>query len=83
MTDQFPAPEGDKGGNKFFIRVTQTSSGIKLHSFWDGLILGSDKFQSVRNKATELRNRPGFKREDFTEQLAVRPFNDWAIAPIP
>ena len=79
MTDQFPAPDGDEGGNKFFIRVTPNTSGIKLHSFWDGLILDSDGFQSVRNEATELRNRPGFKREDFAEQLTVKPFNEWAL----
>lgn len=80
VTEQYPAPLGDKGGNLFFIRATSDGSGIKLHSFWDGLVLGSKRFQSVRNKATELRNRPGFKREDYAEQLAVKPFNDWAAA---
>jgi hypothetical protein len=78
VTEQFPEPEGDRGGTRFYIRVTPSNKTISLHQLWDGLILGSDKFQTVRNKATELRNRPGFKREDFAEQLAVKPFNDWA-----
>ncbi len=83
ITEQYPLPKGDEGGNKFFIRVTPNSSGINLHSFWDGLIIGSDRFQSVRNKATEFRNRAGLEREDFSEQLTVKPFNDWVLQRTP
>ncbi|MGB6067642.1 MAG: S1/P1 nuclease [Desulfomonilaceae bacterium] len=79
VTDQFPEPEGDRGGTRFYIRVTSSGKTISLHKLWDGLIIGSDKFQAVRNETTELQNRPGFKREDFAEQLAVKLFNDWAV----
>ncbi|MGO9568743.1 MAG: S1/P1 nuclease [Desulfomonilaceae bacterium] len=79
VTDQFPEPEGDRGGTRFYIRVTSSGKTMSLHGLWDGLIIGSDKFQAVRNEATDLRNRPGFKREDFAEQLAVKLFNDWAV----
>jgi len=79
VTNQFPEPEGDRGGTRFYIRVKPNSKTISLHQLWDGLILGSDKFQAVRNEATALRNKPDFKRENFTEQLAVKPFTDWAL----
>jgi hypothetical protein len=48
-------PQGDRGGNLFFIRATATSQPINLHSFWDGLILGSDDVRGVMNRATALR----------------------------
>jgi hypothetical protein len=79
VTEQFPEPEGDRGGTRFYVRVTPSSSTISLHKLWDGLILGSDKFQSVRNKATSLRNKPDMKRDNFAEQLGVQSFNDWAV----
>lgn len=80
VTDQFPEPGGDRGGTRFCIRVKPSSKTISLHQFWDGLILGSDRFQTVRNEAMKLRNMSGLKREDFSEELAVQPFNDWAVA---
>jgi hypothetical protein len=80
VTQQFPQPGGDRGGTRFYIRVTPSRSTISLHQFWDGLILGSNRFQSVRNEATALRNRPDMKRDNFAEQLAFPSFNDWAVA---
>ncbi len=79
VTQQFPAPEGDRGGTRFYIRELLGRSTISLHQLWDGLILGSDRFQSVRNAATLLSNRPDVKRAAFTSQLAVNEFNDWAL----
>jgi hypothetical protein len=79
VSEQFPEPDGDRGGTRFYIRVTPGSSTISLHQLWDGLILGSDKFQTVRNEATTLRNRPDLKRDNLAERLAVQPFNDWAV----
>ncbi len=80
VTKQFPEPEGDRGGTRFYIRVWPNASTISLHKFWDDLILGSGKFQGARNKASKLRNNPALKRENFAEQLAVSSFNDWATA---
>jgi hypothetical protein len=34
-------PNGDKGGNLVYIRAKEGNKPIKLHFFWDGLILGS------------------------------------------
>jgi hypothetical protein len=65
FTTQFP--KGDRGGNKFLIRAKEGASSITLHQYWDDLIIGSDRFQSVRNKATELRNRPELAKDKLHE----------------
>lgn len=45
ITSNLPAPEGDRGGNKFFIfqnaEQKQAKKTTKLHGFWDGR-LGTD-----------------------------------------
>ena len=46
FTTQFPVPEGDRGGTRFYIRVTPANRTISLHEFWDDLILGSERFQN-------------------------------------
>ncbi|MBI4962475.1 MAG: S1/P1 nuclease [Desulfomonile tiedjei] len=79
VTDQFPLPEGDRGGTRFYIRVTPDSSTISLHQLWDGLILGSDRLKAVKDEATLLRNKPDLKRDKFADELAVKSFSDWAV----
>lgn len=69
-------PKGDKGGNKFYIRAKAGASGITLHEYWDNLIIGSDRFQSVRNRATELRLRPEFAKDKLKE-LKEPTFEKW------
>ncbi|HRH40111.1 MAG TPA: S1/P1 nuclease [Pyrinomonadaceae bacterium] len=56
-TTVFQKPGGDQGGNLFFIKAAEDRSTINLHSFWDGAITGSDKFGTIRNIATEIRNK--------------------------
>jgi hypothetical protein len=34
----------------------------------------------VQNKSIKLRNEPDLKRDNFADQLAVKSFNDWAVA---
>jgi S1/P1 Nuclease len=77
FTTQFPAPEGDRGGTRFYIRVRPTTSTMSLHEFWDDLILGSERFQSVRNRATELRLQPEHARAQLPE-LQDTSFAHWA-----
>ena len=36
VNDIYPAPEGDRGGNEFFVKVSESGSPRKLHSLWDG-----------------------------------------------
>jgi hypothetical protein len=82
FTEQFQKDEqgklvGDRGGTLFFIRAREDGGVISLHYFWDGLLLGSDRFQAVRNRATELWLRADFARSKLTE-LSVTDFEKWA-----
>lgn len=66
-------PEGDRGGNRFYIRVKPGNRPISLHKYWDDLLVGSARFRNVRNRATELRLRPEFAREKLTELADTQP----------
>ncbi len=48
---------GDRGGNEFFVRVSEGSRTVRLHALWDNLLIGTDRFRDVRNRATLLRAR--------------------------
>ena len=76
FTHDFLPPEGDRGGNEVFVKATDDSHTINLHSFWDGLLLGSDRFQSVRNRALGLIGRPDMTRTKFP-QLSSTMVKDW------
>lgn len=71
-------PEGDKGGTQSYIRAEAGGSPISLHSLWDGLVLGSDRFQPVRTTAIELVNRPDLQRGQFTAALKETSPEKWA-----
>jgi hypothetical protein len=77
FTTQFPPPEGDRGGTRFYIRAREGAHTISLHTFWDDLILGSERFQSVRNTATALRLQPDHARAQLPE-LTETQFEQWA-----
>jgi hypothetical protein len=51
FTDAYPG--GDRGGNEFF--VMPPSRGIKLHSFWDGLLGTSAKMRPQVSYAIQLQ----------------------------
>jgi hypothetical protein len=70
---------GDRGGTRFYIRARDGSAPIDLHYFWDGLILGRDRFRDVNNRAVELRKRDEFARAKLSE-LEVTDFEKWALA---
>lgn len=76
VSTQFPLPEGDRGGTRFFIRAKEGASTISLHKYWDDLILGSDRFQSVRNQAILLRQNENYQR-DFFPELTETSFEKW------
>ncbi|MBE8988033.1 S1/P1 nuclease [Nostoc sp. LEGE 12450] len=75
ITNQYPEPEGDRGGTRFYIRVKPDSQTISLHKFWDDLILGSENFQTVRNTATKIR--ADYQRSKLPE-LRETKFDNWA-----
>lgn len=70
-------PQGDRGGNLFYVRAKADGGPIGLHQFWDGLVVGTSRFQTARNKAIQLRNRDEFARERLTERTETR-FDKWA-----
>jgi hypothetical protein len=70
-------PNGDKGGNDFKIMPEEGAKIINLHSFWDGIIIGSDNFQQVKNEAIRIRNNANLQRKNLAE-LKDPDFTNWA-----
>jgi hypothetical protein len=70
-------PTGDRGGTRFYIRVREGNAAINLHQFWDDLIIGSDRFTGIKNRAVLLRLRPDLARANLGE-LAEKKFVRWA-----
>lgn len=74
-SSEFPA--GDRGGNAFEVIASEGGRTIYLHTFWDGLIIGSENFQQVKNQAILIRNNPALQRNRLSE-LKVKDFSYWA-----
>lgn len=78
INDEFPAPNGDRGGNLVFIRPE--TKGIKLHSFWDGL-LGNSKlasaFEDVANRATKIEH--DHPQNSFPQSEVTASVHKWAL----
>lgn len=70
-------PEGDRGGNRFWVKVTPDGKPINLHYFWDGLLTTTDTFRDAKNVAAELRLRPKFARDKLPELKQHPAFDDW------
>jgi hypothetical protein len=64
-------PSGDKGGNGFYVRVSEGRAVIDMHSLWDGLLGSSQTYRATGNAAIELRRRPDFARAKLTELKAT------------
>ena len=70
-------PDGDRGGTRFYVLDQPLGAVVSLHTLWDNLIIGTDRFADVRDKANELRStypRPeaappesGYEPEDESE----------------
>ena len=68
-------PDGDKGGNDFYIRPN--SRGIKLHALWDGLLGTSSKPETDLNYAAEIeREHP---KQSLKELSKARKPKDWSL----
>jgi hypothetical protein len=77
FTTDYPAPEGDQGGTRFYIRAKEGADTISLHRLWDDFVIGSENITDVRNRATELALQPEFARSSFAE-LPAANVRDWA-----
>jgi len=68
-------PDGDRGGNRIFVRPDPESSPIRLHAFWDDAAGNMDEPHSVMRLARDLELRvQRFELKD----LERRPFTDEA-----
>lgn len=68
-------PNGDKGGNNFYVKPG--SRGIKLHSFWDGLLGTSAKANSQHGYAIEIQRQ--FPRKSLKELRKATTPRDWSL----
>jgi hypothetical protein len=74
FTTQFP--EGDRGGNLFYIRPDPSSSATQnLHAYWDNILLMDDTYDPARARAAALEN--GHPRDTLGE-LSESRFETWA-----
>ncbi len=74
----FPAPKGDQGATKAFIRAKPGAEPISLHKYWDDLILGSDRYQDAKNRAIEIRTSyPREKLPELGKTITPADFQKW------
>ena len=78
VNDDFPAPAGDHGGNSIYIRPAK--AGVKLHSFWDGL-LGNSKLAATldepANNATRIAH--DYAESSFPAGKTTSPVQKWTL----
>lgn len=73
FTTQFP--EGDRGGNLFYIRPNPSSTAtVNLHSFWDNILLTDDTYDAAGARAAAIENE--HPRSSLGE-LAEPHFETW------
>jgi hypothetical protein len=77
----YPPPEGDRGGNEFFVRASDSGSPRKLHSLWDGL-LGTGTTANARLTRSALNNairlESVFPRAVLPELHSHRSVESWS-----
>ncbi|MCU1336520.1 MAG: hypothetical protein JWO19_2101 [Bryobacterales bacterium] len=73
FTTQFP--DGDRGGNLFYIRPDPSNPTTQnLHAYWDNILLTDDHYDAARNRAVGLENTRS--RRSLAE-LAEPHFETW------
>ncbi|HEY5742803.1 MAG TPA: S1/P1 nuclease [Terrimicrobiaceae bacterium] len=81
INSAYPAPEGDHGGNGFFVRASPTSEPQKLHSLWDGLlgvgtVADAGLTRSALNDAIRLQTL--YPRSTLPELQSHRSVKSWS-----
>lgn len=69
-------PNGDRGGNDFFVRPSAGRQPLNLHAFWDGLLGTTSDIRTARNQATLLLETYG--TTDDLSKTGLEP-RDWAL----
>jgi hypothetical protein len=70
-------PHGDHGGNYVFIKLNPTTSPVKLHAYWDGLIKGT--FNTIPGLAWQRFNDSRYAPARLTELSAHRKLHEWLV----
>jgi hypothetical protein len=73
---QFPLPEGDRGGNYFF--VPNSRHAPELHSYWDSLLGQDSHFSAVDLTVENVRTASRFSRQALKQELQRQKFAEWA-----
>ncbi len=74
FTTQFP--DGDRGGNLFFIRPDPSSSATQnLHAYWDNILLTEDTYDPARARAVALAD--AHPRTSLDELAKPGDFEAW------
>jgi hypothetical protein len=68
-------PKGDKGGNDFYVKPG--SRGIRLHSFWDGLLGTSGRPQAHLSYGVEIETR--YPRKSLKELKKHKTVKAWSL----
>jgi hypothetical protein len=76
FSPQFPPPQGDQGGNLFFVSVS--GSPEKLHALWDGMLGKSTDAAAIAARAKKLTADPAFSRKALAPKLADASPESWA-----
>lgn len=71
---QFPLPQGDRGGNFFF--VPNRRNAPNLHHYWDELLGKDEHYSAVDLTATDLQHAARFSRNNLPE-LQKLEIEDW------
>jgi hypothetical protein len=77
----YPAPEGDHGGNGFFVKVSGTGEPQKLHFLWDGLLgVGTVAEASLTRSALDnaIRLETLYPRSTLPELQSHRSVKSWS-----
>jgi hypothetical protein len=78
---QFPLPEGDRGGNFFFVPTSHHTR--DLHEYWDGLLgttaaFTPSGFKEVDATVMSIRGDQTLTRDALSEELKKKTFKEWA-----
>lgn len=75
VTPEYPAPQGDKGGNDFFVKPN--TAGVNLHSVWDKGLGSSVNARQQLNDAIELSAT--HKRKSLSELSKYKTPKSWSV----
>lgn len=71
-------PQGDRGGNLFWIRPGVVDKPLNLHSFWDDVVLADNEADAKSVTKAAERLAQAFPRDALAAQVAVLDATRWA-----